>query len=351
MGMDIQHLRYLRLWSIHQLKNKIEQQYIYKNKASLKYQPINLNIYVTDRCTLNCKMCLQHSLDENLEASLSKYYHQNGNDITLDTLRYILDRFNRSLFVCLAGVGEPFLNPNLGELIKLANKNKKIVGVITNGTLLEDKIMDVVKSPLNSISISLNALNKDEYMDISCCKSDLFDEVVDNINSLVRERNKEKSNLQIRVSFICHKGNYKNIPKMIELSKSLGVNGVDLINLIPTMKFEFTRDYCLYNDNNDAVELLNGLNPDEYKFDIRLPKLLIPGCNNRKCRWYFESISIDSTGNIGSCGAIMSPNPDYGNIFNDKDPWNNQHFIDMRKIFINSSLPLIGCCKYCTNNI
>lgn len=343
--------KYIRPGSILQLSNFVIQKYFPSKNTYIKYHPLSLTFYVTDRCTLNCKMCLQHSFDRNLDPSLNNCYHQECKDMTIETFNYALSLFNKSLFVGLAGVGEPFLNTNLIHMIKLSSINNKIVGVISNGTVLNDKIDSIIESSLDHISLSLNAINKDDYIDISCCEGYLFDTVVDNINCLVKQRNRKKSKLRIDVSFVCHKGNYQKIPEMIEFSEGLGVDRVSLINLIPTMKNEFKRDKCLYADNNDVVDLITNIKIKKYKLDVKWPTLFVPCCENRICRWYFQNVSIDSDGNIGSCGAIMPPNPEYGNIFKDREPWNNSHFINMRKMFSSRALPLSEICKYCANNL
>lgn len=347
----LSYIKYVKSRSIHQLANAVMIKHAYWKGAYINAHPLGLNIYVTDRCTLNCKMCLQHSLDNTLDPLLANYVHKIGKDMTLETFDYILNLFNKSLSVCLAGVGEPFLNSGLIDMIKLANYNDKSVSVITNGTVLYDKAKDIIKSPLDDISISLNAIKKEEYERISCCSKEYFDLVVENVFRLVHLRNRAKSKLKIKISFICHKGNYKTILDMIEFSERLGVNEVDFINLMPTMKCGFSEEKSLYNDDIDVIDLFNSINLEEYKLNVRLPKLFVRNCQNRICRWYFENLSIDSEGNISSCGAIMSPNPIYGNIFKDKDPWNNQHFIDMRNMFWDKSIPLNKCCKYCSNNL
>lgn len=346
MDQIIKKFEHLTYFSKAQVYNKIKS--LIHMKSYVDYQPNKLTFYISDRCTLRCEMCLQHSKNE-INTEYLRYRHESLQDMSFETFKKILDRFDRSTNVSLAGVGEPLLNNNFFKMVNYAHLNNKLVSTITNGTVLRGKLDMLIDSPLDQISISLNAYNSHDYANIMGCKPKLFDIVVENISNLVRIKKIAKKNITLRVSYICTKLNYKNIPNMIEFASSIGIDEIDFLNLIPTGCHRFTKNECLYDNDLDVIDLIKGLPSYNANLKINKPKLIKRIIKKRSCRWYFENLSVDANGNVGSCGAIIAPRSSFGNALNDVDVWNNNHFVNMRKMFLDKSCPLKGCCKYCVN--
>jgi MoaA/NifB/PqqE/SkfB family radical SAM enzyme len=294
-------------------------------------------------------MCLQHSNGELLNSNFTRYIHKSAQDMSFSMFKQIIDLFDRSTIVSIAGVGEPMLNKDFFKMVKYAHLKKKIVTAITNGTILADKLDDLIDSPLDQISISMNAFNPNDYSDISGRDSDTFYNVVRNVSNLVKMRDNKNKKLNIKISFICTKDNFCQIHEMIKFASNLGIDEIDFLNLIPTGINRFSKEKCLYDDDLEVADMLNGLEPYYENVKVNKPLLIKRIVKKRSCRWYFENLSIDAEGYVGSCGAIIAPSSSYGNALNDIDVWNNHHFTSMRKMFLDESIPLLECCKYCVN--
>ncbi|MDI6840029.1 MAG: radical SAM protein [bacterium] len=335
-------ISFVRKHNFSQLINRVKKE-LYLRTTYLNYTPFHIGIYATDRCNLNCRMCLRTATNKEFD-----YCHQISDDMTLNTFQRIIDRFPRATSVNIAGLGEPFLNPNIFDMIKYANQNNMGVSIITNGILIGDKIKDIIDSSLDSISISINANDSYKYKKVT--GSHFFDIVLENVRKLVEMRNKKNTKLSIRISYVCTKSNYKHIPEMIKLAEQLRVDYLDFQNLIPTRREGFTENQCLFDDDYEIVELLSNLPKPNSNLIIALPKLLQRKIKKRLCTSYFTSIRVDANGNVSGCGRVITPNQEYGNIFTDKDVWNLPHFQEMRRMFINHSIPLLDCCRTCVEN-
>lgn len=316
-----------------------------RESTYLKYAPIALTVYLTDRCTLACNMCVNHSPNRPQKCP---YLHEPCEDMTFNKFKSIVDRFKLVVFLGLIGVGEPFLNKDIFKMIDYGAKVRKMhVGTVSNGTTLNDKIDQIVNSPLHAISVSLNGHNSQEYYKMSGSSKQVFDTVLMNISELVEKRNNNRRNLEIKISCICTKKNYKYIPNMVELADELGADVLDFHNLIPSEIHGFTKDQCLYESDEGVIEVISSVDAPKSKLIVNMPKLLQLK-PHRSCKWYFQGISVDSNGNVGSCGKVIAPNKLYGNYL-DKNVWNNNHFSKMRQMFLDESIPLLDCCKTCNS--
>ena len=140
------------------------------------------------------------------------------------------------------------------------------------------------------------------------------------------------------------------MPDIVNLADELGVDWLQFHNILPIDIPGFTKDRCLYEDDHDVVEVISTVATPRSRLKVILPVLLQTAITERACSGYFRSIRVDSRGSVTSCPAVIQASEKYGNVFRDKDVWNNEHFINMRRMFMDKSIPLLECCKTCTSN-
>lgn len=101
-----------------------------KTKPSLPY-PQDIQFEVTMRCNLDCVMCHQ------------KKRRSKKKEISFDSIRKIIDNFSVSRVkrVKLIG-GEVFLRKDILEIISYLQRKNIGVTITTNGTLLNDKLLE-----------------------------------------------------------------------------------------------------------------------------------------------------------------------------------------------------------------
>jgi MoaA/NifB/PqqE/SkfB family radical SAM enzyme len=309
------------------------------NSTYLRYEPAWLVLFITKRCNLSCKMCPSYRHPSGLSAVPETV------DMPIDVFEWIINRFNRAIDLTLTG-GEPFLHSNIFEMIDYAHQHRMRTRIPTNGIALHNMLDRVAHSPLWLLNISLNACNSEEFFELHGGSEQAYNTLLEDISKLAEMRNRYNRNLRITISYICTKANYRSIPNMVELAEGLGVDEIDFLNLIPHGIPGFLPDQCLYDDDSEVIEVIKGIPSPKSNLEVVMPRLYKRRYVERRCNFPFLILPIHANGDISPCCQI-APQRDYGNVFTDKDVWNNSTFRGQREIFTNESLSLPDFCKTC----
>jgi len=123
----------------------------------------------------------------------------------MDLYRNVIDQAvdGGSGAISIGSRGEPFLHPNIGEMLRYASEKKHFfdLKINTNATKLsEEQCHSILSSDVNLVALSIDAHEKAVYEDIRVRGK--FDEVVENVRRLrkIRDTQYPNSNLEIRVS-------------------------------------------------------------------------------------------------------------------------------------------------------
>jgi radical SAM protein with 4Fe4S-binding SPASM domain len=141
--------------------------------------------------------------------------------------------------------GEPLLRGDIFELLELMQQEQLEAHLITNGMLLVPQILDTLKQLGVKVMISIDGTTPATYESIRQGAS--FERVVESARRCARE------GLLEAINFTILKKNYREIPGIFELARSIGIQRVTIIGLKP----------CQYYPE----ELLT---PEEYEEAIKL---------------------------------------------------------------------------------
>lgn len=118
-----------------------------------------IRISVTDQCNLRCVYCMPN---ENTGLSACQ--------LTIDELEVLCSCFSELGIqnIKITG-GEPLMRRDVAEIISHIKKISGIrsVTLTTNGVLLAGKIAELREAGLDAVNISMDALNEEEYEEIS----------------------------------------------------------------------------------------------------------------------------------------------------------------------------------------
>lgn len=321
-----------------EVKNK-EKNFSIKNRNYLKVKawrsfPHQATVYVSSDCNFKCAPCLRQSNESKIEKVP---------DMMLAPIVAMLDKFPTIKAVCLCGYGEPLLNSNIKWLVEYLINRKITTSMITNGLLLEEKLW--LFNPLKPtfISVSLNASDADSHFKITGVNG-AFNQVIRGIKSSIR------AGIPTYASFICDKNNIDEVPDFIKLSKSLGVKGIYLHNILPhnvetdEKKKEFLNTVLTINEKNiiDSWKKLPGS-----EIVAKYPIVIELGVQRRNCQFPFTSMAIDGAGSISLCNSVFPCRKENGNILDDGIWW-SEYAEGMREQFANEELP--WQCRYCFRN-
>lgn len=120
-------------------------------------------IEITNSCNLNCEFC--RNTDRKKEfMSIS------------DFERVIKQVKKYTKLVCLHIKGEPLLYPNLKQILDIIEDNDLKVNITTNGTLINNKIDDLLNSnAVRQINISLHSCIENENINIEKYMNNVFE--------------------------------------------------------------------------------------------------------------------------------------------------------------------------------
>ncbi|MEO0123987.1 MAG: radical SAM protein [candidate division WOR-3 bacterium] len=206
--------------------------------------------HITNYCNLRCYHCYQDdfSRDEDLKINENK-----------KILLKITERLKGGKITINITGGEPLLYKDIFKLLDTINEidNIKTFNIITNGLLLnKDNIerLNCMKK-LREIKISLEGGDPESNDKIR--GKGVFDRVIMNVESLHRISNKE-----IILMFTLGSYNYRNLNRMLQLAKSLKVNGVIVERFVPWGKGLLLKAQYLKRDEwfvviDDIIRFVN----------------------------------------------------------------------------------------------
>jgi len=121
--------------------------------------------------------------------------------------------------------GEPLLREDLFVLLELMRQNQLEAHLITNGMLLTPRILTTLKQLGVKVMISIDGATAATYEAIRHGAD--FERVVDSARHCARE------GLLESINFTILKKNYTEIPGILELARSIGIQRVTFIGLKP----------------------------------------------------------------------------------------------------------------------
>ena len=245
------------------------------NKSNLEVEKNDLKklyLEITSHCNLNCTMCTRKNWQNEGIGHMSK--------ATFSKVLKDLPNHPELKTVFLGGIGEPLTHPDLIEMITALCKRDLRVEMISNGTLLTKEMSGkLIDAGLNMLWVSVDGAFSVCYEDIrqgatannlyknleGLCEAKIergiFDVHIYDLNEyLARET------LQLGLAFVAMKRNIKELPKLIQESRKLGVREIKVTHVIPYTK-EMVNE-ALY----DRTVLLNHGQPrDPLVMHVDLP--------------------------------------------------------------------------------
>jgi len=294
-------------------------------------RPHSATIYMTSKCNFNCGWCYRQHNDI-----------ENAPDMSIKILDDFLLKFPTIKAACICGFGEPFLSPDLKYIIEFLRKKDIYIGLITNGSLLEDKLLELYENEIflpHYISISLNASNREDYEKLTGFKD--FNKVIRGIKLCL------KQGMETYVSYVCTKKSIENIPDFLKLMKSIGIETVHLHNLLPHFKEEENSDFwdlVLQKKDKDLITRIREL--PEADIVKRYPILISQDETRRNCKFPWSSIAINGNGNISVCNSVYPCDAKNGNI-NDLTLWQGKYCQNFRKSLLSKQY---HACEKCFRN-
>lgn len=252
--------------SFNSMKGLLYRQWMEAILAGDFLPPVEASIDPAFSCNLDCVWCNSQYIckDEKLRAQIMTREH------LINLCRFLADWGVKG--VCFAGGGEPFIHPNLAEVTQMLGDRGVDTAFLTNGTLIRERDIEAMVKYSRWIGISIDSGNRDNYAKLKNVKPELFDRAVENLEKIVKARNRAGTKLEISFKFLIHPGNAECIHQAAELAKKIGV---DYIHIRPAAGenvlggLDFHYDFPLESINDQLREAFK-MEDDKFKvFGIR----------------------------------------------------------------------------------
>ncbi|MFO0811532.1 MAG: radical SAM protein [Gemmataceae bacterium] len=204
----------------------------------LKTRPLFFWFDLNGSCNLECKHCGYNVFGRTSEQEVSDGVYET-----------ILSELMPTAYVCnLGGTnwGEMTTAATFHRFVKDCKKYQVGINLTTNGTRMSDEWFDDLLDTLTVIGFSMEGI-EEEFEKIRGFKWRFFLKHVEKICQGKADRGK---NFRVEWRFCAHSDNIHQLPDMIRLAKSVGVDRIQIMNLtpyVPTQKYKM-----LYYHRNAA---------------------------------------------------------------------------------------------------
>jgi radical SAM protein with 4Fe4S-binding SPASM domain len=274
-------------------------------KGDIFFNSLNsVQLILNKKCNFNCSYCFSDNDGEEMDSEL----------LFSDVYRFLKENLSDDTTLNFFG-GEPMLDyrEKIDPLVCTLRDDgfEGGIGIVTNGSLFNEKIMDEIIETNVSVMVSLDG----DYETFSKNRNsdrEVFDDIINSIKYFV---SKDYPNISVRLTY--GEDDIENLTKNIKFIYSLGVDVIEFYHVdeikldkksAEKLKEEFDKLFFFYVKNDVKIKYIDDLvhyylNPDEHSRG----KLHQCGLLNKD---NFD-MTIDTSGDIFTCHHFNSDDKKY----------------------------------------
>ncbi len=210
----------------------------------------------TVACNLDCITCFRNAWEQPIGRMT---------EATFENIFNSLKQMDPIPSVYFGGIGEPLFHVKTIEWIRRIKELGVKVELITNGTILtEKKSRELIDTGLDTLWVSIDGASPESYADVRMGAE--LPNIIANMKRLIKMRAPgHYPKPEIGVAFVAMKRNIADLPKVIEIGKSIRAKYFSVSNLQPPTE-EMQADR-LYTQATRNIAYLNA---------ARLPRISLP---------------------------------------------------------------------------
>lgn len=222
-----------------------------------KNLPNLMSFAVNDSCNANCSHC---SFYNGVADKKRKVVN------TKQAIKIIKDAQELGVSVIDFVGGEPLLRQDLPEIIASVDKDYSTTTLFTNGWFLNDQVIELKKSGLDGIYVSLDSADAKSHDKIRK-KDGLYKKAVSGISAA------KQKGFSVGISTIMTRKAFYDgkLKSMIELAKNIGVHELLVFDAVPTGRLAGDKE--LLEDQGWIEEMIESVAP--YNKSDKYPGILI----------------------------------------------------------------------------
>jgi radical SAM protein with 4Fe4S-binding SPASM domain len=294
--------------------------------------PTLVHLEPTSHCNLRCVTC---PVTEGLKRA--------SGHMDLELFKKIVDDLGPYLLLILLwDWGEPFLNPNIYEMITHARKRKIKLMASTNGHVFakENHAQNVVASGLDALIFSVDGITQKTYERYRA--GGRLESVIKGIRKVVAEKRRQGSRTPLlNFRYIVMKHNEHELPDLEKFVRTLDVDLLTFRKFFPVVKQQVPDEGQKVSDPDD---------PFYQRFEQQPETTGLQRVENNPCKNLWNCPAIHWNGTVCPCTCDYNENSVFGNLKaqNFDDIWSGRAARDMRRAFRRhwQTLPLCTDCVY-----
>lgn len=189
---------------------------IFKFRKPLN-NPISVIFDATTECNLKCIMCSRNE---------PNYIKPEKAELSIDIVKRVFLEIKPKLFSFGGFLGDPLLNKNISDFVKVCTDNGCKSLMTTNGHLLsEETSRSLIENGVHMIKVSLDSATKETYLKIR--QNAHFDKVIENIKTFCDLEKEIKGSISIiRLEFVIQNDNLHEVVPFLHLAKRLKIKNI-----------------------------------------------------------------------------------------------------------------------------
>ncbi|MDD4984050.1 MAG: radical SAM protein [Candidatus ainarchaeum sp.] len=265
---------------------------ITKKKFFLYESDINspdiLDMQITTHCNMNCKFCY---------ANINK---KEGNNLDFKYIKTVFNDAKKKglCFVSITG-GEPTLHPDFYKIVNYAKSLGFAIHLNTNGTIINKKIISVLKK-INNFGVSFDSIDEKDFLFLRGV--DKKNRVLENIKKIIN------NGLNPTIVIVVNAINKKNIMQLVDNLVEVGVKKIKLNYFLPigsglnakNLHIPYSQYIEIYNEltvhHTDIAILFDTV---MFAFRFGLPTTEMR--SDISCSAFNRRISINAFGEVNGC--------------------------------------------------
>ena len=256
--------------------------------------PITVELDMTNVCNHNCPKCVGGYFQHRNQQYLPKYLAE-------DIIRQLAKATICGLI--FTGGGEPLCHPHTGEMVKLAHVLGLDIGFITNGSLINEEIAQILLQCCRWVRISIDAATAKTFEKIHGVDGKAFHNVIDNTRLLTKMKQNLKSRTTIGIGYLTCDYTKEEMYEAAKLYKQLNV---DYLQFRPMQVYDNDEFQYHWSDVTEEIyKCMKGATDgykvlySKHKYEMMKDKRY--GRNYKKCYGHQFATEVAADGKMYLC--------------------------------------------------
>ncbi|MVX62332.1 radical SAM protein [Clostridium chromiireducens] len=295
-------------------------------------KPFTVLIEPSNLCNFKCVQCFQSIPGEN-------YFSLNKKNMTMDCFNKIIDDIknwegDKIKVLKLSLYGEPFMNPNFGEMLRIAKEADiaERIETTSNVSLLNEEICNkLVEYGIDYIRVSIYSPLQEKHINVTNSDIDInkIHENLATLQRIKREKNSEKPFVAVKMLDTFSEENQVFMEKYNDVADELYIDQPH--NWIP------------YEEKNFIESL--------YKSDAEKVKENLEEHKSKKiaCSMSFFTLAVRSNGDVNPCCIDWIGATKIGNVLEENlyDIWKGDKMFEFWKMQLENRKEENASCRNC----